>query len=338
MTRMKKAWIVAALLVAGCGKKDEKDCCALTPEAPPAQRNLTRPPGVVLTGLPGSPELAVCDARGRWGVKTATIEHSIVDPKEKAPLLPAEGGPTLSLYRDSIPFPQVNWKSGAWEVTQLVYPYGKGFVARYHIMNHGEEPRTGLLKIVSPGLSLAPKLEFDLKVDPGASQFIQVTTADLAGKVPDDALEQSTAAWEKLIGDRALRVPDPAVVTNFYADIAGAKLGVSGCAEAIAKVDAMLAKKEGNALRLLAGIPESWQLHAIEAREIMTDFGPLTIRYQGAYNNRTFELQGCKPADGFLIAVPDKLVARIDGKDAPVKDGVVRVPAGSTSVEFLYPK
>lgn len=340
---MKRAWIAALLLVAACDpKKEEKDLCCLTP----APRNLARPAGVVLTGLPDSPELAAVDSRGRWGIRTPSIEHSIVDPKEKDPLLPREGSPKLSLYRDSIPFPQLNWKSGSWEVTQLVYPFGKGFVARYHVMNHGDQAGRGQLKIVASEESriavadkpVASSLVFDLNVEPGLSHFIQITTADLGGKVPDDALEQSTARWEKLLGDRALKLPDPAVITNYYADLAGARLGVSGCAEAAAKTEAMLVKKEGNALRLLAGIPEAWHLEAIEAREIMTDFGPLSFRYQGVYNNRTFELNGCKPADGFLIAVPEKLVARIDGKDAPVKDGVVRVPAGATFVEVSYPR
>ena len=343
---MKRAWIVALLLVAACDKKEEKDLCCLTPAPPPTPRNISRPAGVVLTGLPDSPDLAACDARGRWGVKAPMIEHSIVDPKEKTPLLPAESSPTLTLYRDSLPFPQVNWKSGAWEVTQLVYPYGKGFVARYHVMNHGDQAGAGQLKITASedakiataDTPAAASLVFDLKIEPGVSHFINVTTADLAGKIPDDALEQATAQWEKLLGERALRLPDPAVLTDYYADLAGAKLGVSGCAEAASKTEALLVKKEGNALRLLPSIPEKWQLEAIEAREITTDFGPLTFRYQGAYNNRIFEIKGCKPPDGFLIAVPEKLVARIDGKDAPAKDGVVHVPAGAAFVEVLYPR
>src|SRR5262245_2434811 len=149
MTAMKRAWIVAVLLVAGCDKKEEKDSCCLATTTPQTPRNISRPAGVVLTGLPDSPDLAACDVRGRWGIKAPVVEHSIVDPKEKAPLLPAESSPSLSLYRDSLPFPQVNWKSGAWEVTQLVYPYGKGFVARYHVMNHGEQAGAGQLKITA---------------------------------------------------------------------------------------------------------------------------------------------------------------------------------------------
>src|SRR4030095_6637073 len=129
--------------------------------------------------------------------------------------LPAECSPKLSLYRDSIPFPQVNWKSGDWEVTQLLFPVGKGFVARYHVMNHGEDARSGQLKVRGSGMTLSAAgqppssaLAFDLKVDPGASVFINVTTEDLAGKVADDALDQATATWEKLIGNRALKLPD----------------------------------------------------------------------------------------------------------------------------------
>jgi hypothetical protein len=348
MTAMNRAWIVALLLVAGCHKKEEP-CpnCGLAVAPPP--RNITRADGVLLTGLPESPELAACDRRGRWGVKTPVVEHSIVDPKEKGPLLPAEGHPTLTLFRDSLPFPQLNWKSGDWEVTQLLFPVGKGFVVRYHVMNHGEDARTAQLKvgsagpegplIASPDKPAALNLQFDLKVEPGVSQFFQVTTPDLAGKVPDDALDQATAEWEKLLGNRALRLPDTAAVTEYYSNLAGQILGIPGCAEAAAKTEAMLIKKEGGALRLLSGMPEAWNLEAIEAREIPTDFGPLTFRYQGVYNNRMLNLSpGCKPPDGFLIAVPEKLVARIDGKDAPVKDGVLKIPGGSTSVELSYPR
>ena len=343
---MNRAWIIAVLLLSGCGKKEDKAACCQAPAAPAPPRNFTRPAGVVLTGLPESPELAVCDARGRWGVRGAVIQHAILDPKEKSPLLPAEGAPTLTLYRDSLPFPQVNWKIGAWEVTQLLFPYAKGFVARYHVMNHGEQAGVGQLKVYAPvdtqiaaaDKRAAASLVFDLKVEPGLSTFITVTTPDLAGKLPDDALEEATERWEKLLGERALKLPDAAVLTDYYADLAGAKLGVSGCAEAAAKTEAMLVKREGNALRLLSGIPEKWQLEAIEAREIATDFGLLTFRYQGAYNNRSFELQGCKPPDGFLIAVPKNLTARIDGKDVPTKDGMVHVPAGASVVEVLYPR
>lgn len=335
---MKRACIAALLLAAGCGKQEDK-LCGLPPEPPPAPRNLTVPAGVVLTGVPQSPELALCDARGRWGLRQPEIEHSIVDPKEKAPLRPAEGNPKLSLYRDSLPFPQVNWKSGDWEVTQLLFPVGKGFAVRYHVMNHGEGARTGKLKISSPGLALAPKLEFDLQVDPGASQFFHVTTPELGGNVPDDALDQATAQWEKLIGKRALKLPDVAVVTEYYSQLAGQLLGVTGCAEAVAKTESMLAKKEGGAIRLLGGIPEAWQLEAIEVGEIPTDFGPLSFRYQGVYNNRTLELKpGCKPPEGFVLAAPPKLAARIDGKDVAIKDGVLRVPAGAGFVELSHPR
>ena len=72
---------------------------------------------------------------------------------------------------------------------------------------------------------------------------------------------------------------------------------------------------------------------------LLDQMAPLSFRYQGAYNNRTFELKpGCAPPDGFLVAVPDKLVARVDGKDAPAKDGVIRVPAGARFVEVSYPR
>jgi len=349
MSRMKNAWIAALLLLAACDKKEEHpgDCCQAPAAAPKATpRGISRIAGVVLTGLPDSPELAACDAKGRWGVKTPAVEHSIVDPKEKGPLLPAECSPKLTLYRDSLPFPQLNWKSGDWEVTQLLFPVAKGFVARYHVMNHGEEARSGQLKVGGGGLTLAAEgqkpasaLSFDLKIEPGISVFINVTTEDLAGKVSEDALDQATAQWEKLIGKRALLLPDGAATTEYYANLAGQLLGVDGCAEALAKTEAMLVRKEGNALRLMAGMPEAWQLEAIEAREIPTEYGPLTFRYQGVYNNRTLELKpGCTPPGGFLIAMPEKLVPKIDGKDVKAKDGVLGVPAGSTFVELFYPR
>ena len=150
---MKRAWIATLLLIAGCSdsKEDCHDACCQKPAiqagAPVVMREVTRGDGILLTGLPDSPELAAVDARGRWGVKTAAIEHSLEDPKEKAPLLPEENTPKITLYRDTLPFPEVTWKSGDWEVTQLLFPFGKGYVARYHVMNHGETAREGHLKI-----------------------------------------------------------------------------------------------------------------------------------------------------------------------------------------------
>jgi hypothetical protein len=101
----------------------------------------------------------------------------------------------------------------------------------------------------------------------------------------------------------------------------------------------MFARKEGKALRLMAGTPDAWHVEAIEVLGMPTEFGPLSFRYQGAYNNRTFELKPeCRPPDGFIVAVPEKLVARIDGKDAPARDGAIRVPAGARFVEVSYPR
>jgi len=213
-------------------------------------------------------------------------------------------------------------------------------------MNHGEDARTGQLRVGGSGAAIAAagkapaeRLEFDLKVEPGVSLFFFVTTADLAGKISDDALDEATSRWEKILANRAIKLPDPALLTEYYASLAGQMLGVAGCAEATAKIDAMLARTEGKALRLMAATPEGWNLEAIEVVGMPTDFGPLSFRYQGAYNNRTFELKpGCAPPDGYIIAVPDKLVARVDGKDAPAKDGVIRVPVGARFVEVSYPR
>lgn len=350
---MKNVCLILLVLAAGCSKKEPGKTarCPNCPPDEPAPRNFTRAAGTLIAGLPESPELAVCDARGHWGLKIPAIQHSILDPKEKGPLLPEESNPKVTLFRDSLPFPQLNWKSGDWEVTQLIFPVGKGFAVRYHVMNHGEEPRTAQLRIgvptpgpESPLLAsadkpAAPSLTFDLKADPGVSTFINVTTPDLAGKISDDALDQATAQWEKLLGNRALRLPDPNVAAEYFTNLAGQILGIPGCADAAVKTEERLARKEGNAIRLLGSIPDGWHLEAIEAREIPTAFGPLSFRYQGAYNNRTFEIRpGCKPPDGFLIAVPEKLIARIDGKDAPFKDGLLRVPAGALFVELSYPR
>jgi len=351
---MNKTCLAALLLlVAGCSEKTEEchDACCKVPSKAAAitPRDLSRADGVLLTGLPESPDLAVCDSRGRWGVKTAVIGHSLEDPKEKAPLLPEESKPRITLYRDSLPFPQVNWKSGDWEVTQLLFPVGKGFAARYHVMNHGEDAREGHLKvgakssetplIAAAGKPAAAALQFDFKCEPGVSQFFFVTTPDLAGVVPEDALDQVTAQWEKLIGNRALKVPDENAATEYYGNLAGSLLGVKGCAEAVAKTEMMFARVDGKAIRLLAGIPEKWNLEAIEVRELPTEFGPLSFKYQGAYNNRTFELSpGCTPPEGFTIAVPEKLVARIDGKDAAVSAGAIKVPAGAKFIEVSYPR
>jgi hypothetical protein len=357
MIPMNKSLSLALLLLAaGCSEKAEEchdACCQKPAGAPVALRDVSRTDGVLLTGLPDSPELAACDSRGRWGVKTAVFEHSLEDPKEKAPLLPEENKPRISMYRDSLPFPQVNWKSGDWEVTQLLFPLGKGFVARYHVMNHGEDPREAHLKvglrnpaegsqgptIAAAGKPAASSLQFDFKCDPGVSQFFFVTTPDLAGVVPEDALDQVTAQWEKLIGTRAIKVPDEAAASDYYGNLAGQLLGVRGCAEAVARTETMFATTEGKALRLLPGIPKSWDLEAIEVRGLPTDFGPLTFKYQGAYNNRTIELSpGCTPPDGFLVSVPEKLTARIDGKDAAVSGGILKVPAGAKFVEVSYPR
>lgn len=353
----KSHFLALVLLAAGCSEKAEEchEACCQKPAgtAPVPLREVSRTDGVLLTGLPDSPELAACDARGRWGVKTADFEHSLEDPKEKAPLLPEENKPRISMYRDSLPFPQVNWKSGDWEVTQLLFPLGKGYVARYHVMNHGEEAREAHLKVGlrhpsegSPGPTIAAAgkpaastLQFDFKCDPGVSQFFFVTTPDLAGAVPEDALDQATAQWEKLIGNRAIKIPDEAAAGEYTGNLAGQLLGVKGCAEAVARIEAQFAKPEGRSLRLLGGIPRSWDLEAIEVRGIPTDFGPLSFKYQGAYNNRTFELSpGCAPPDGFLIAVPEKLIARIDGKDAASSAGVLKVPAGAKFIEVSYPR
>src|SRR5258706_2436539 len=118
---MNRAWIcLLVLATAACDKHEhaqiaahgKESCCEPEPKVQALPRNFPRPEGIVLTGLPDSPDLAACDSRGRWGLKSPAIDHSIVDPKEKAPLLPEENAPRTTLYRDTLPVPQTNWKSG----------------------------------------------------------------------------------------------------------------------------------------------------------------------------------------------------------------------------------
>ena len=108
------------------------------------------------------------------------------------------------------------------------------------------------------------------------------------------------------------------------------------CAEAAAKVEAKLVRKEGDSLRLFPELPEAWTTEAVEASGIATAFGPLSLKYEGAFNTPSYELgPDCKPPGGFLIKFPEKLKAKIDGKPAEAVDGFLRVPAGSRKVETV---
>ena len=112
---------------------------------------------------------------------------------------------------------------------------------------------------------------------------------------PDDAAK----LWEEALGGRRVVVPDPAAVTAYHADLAGAALGVAGCRESAAAFEARLAKAEGEALRLFPGIADAWRKDTMEIDKLPTPFGPLTLRYEGVYAHRTLDLEpGCRPPGG----------------------------------------
>jgi hypothetical protein len=337
--------------------------CGGSPAAESPAREAARIDGVTYVGLPESPLLAACDPLGRWTLGDQPVEHWLVDPQNpRGPVQnPSEGSPKPSLFRSTTPFPQVTWESGDFEVTQLLYPAGAGFVARYHVMNHGSETRTCRLVIgrrtaqesaastgpvqVDPKTSIVPverpaerttsHLAYDLKIEPGGSEFIQVTTAELGGKIPEDALDQAAQRWTGLLGPRRISLPDPSLMRAYYADRAGMALGLKGCEAAVAQTESRLVRREGQSLRLLPDLPEDWAVDTIEVRSLPTDFGPLSFSYQGAFNSRTLDLEDtCKPPDGFLISVPSGLKATVDGKPAPAVGGLVRLPPGTRRLEF----
>ncbi len=338
---------ICLLLLLASGCSDSK------PTPKPVPRNIARAEQSLLTGFPDSPELAAFDRRGGWAVKGPTIEHWIVDPGVRTPLVPEENNPAVTLFRDSLPFPQVTWKAGDYEVTELLFPAGTGFVARYQVMNHGEDAhkvqfRIGpkspegpapVVPVDPPTITDGAQIGYDLVLEPGVPRFIQVTSPDLKGRPGEDALDRAIERWEKLIGDRYLKLPDAAATTAYYTSLAGQMMGVAGCEEIVARTEKMLAARDGDAIRIFPAIPEAWVLEAIEARGLPTDFGPLSFKYQGVYNNRTFVFQpGCSPPGGYRIVMPPKLVARIDGKDAAPREGVLIVPAGAKFVELSYPR
>jgi hypothetical protein len=101
------------------------------------------------------------------------------------------------------------------------------------------------------------------------------------------------------------------------------------------KVRAKLFRKEGDALRILPEAPEAWMLGTIVARNVPTEFGPLTVEFEGAFNSRMIVLgPDCKPPGGFVLEIPKVLRAVVDGKKAEAKDGLLRVPAGTRAVEM----
>jgi len=319
--------------------------CSGAPGAPPLPTERTRTEGVVFTGAPGGASVAACDRFGRWRAGGPTVEHWIELPDERKTVRPPEGSAKLSLFRQTVPLPQVTWGGSDVEVTQLLYPAGGGFVARYHVMNHGTDPRNVLLRVSAKGGKIAradgqgslagETLTQQIRVEPGMSHFVSVTTPDLAGQVTPDLLDKAVEAWESRIGARKLSVPDEAAVTAYYADLAGAALGVAGCAEAVERLHARLARREGDALRLFPDVPEEWVHGDVEIQGLPTPFGPLGLRSTGVFATRSVELSGtCAPPGGFLIAVPAGYKATVDGAAATVKEGLLRVPGNAKKVEM----
>jgi hypothetical protein len=350
-----------ALLLAGCA----------APPAPPqaGPKPAARPEGSVLTGAPdGAGAIASVDPAGRWQAGGTAVEHWIYEPETRRRAMPMDVGRSLTLFRGSLPFPHFSWQPSDLQVNQLVYPVGQGFAAMYHVMNHGENPKACRLFVGvagdvaqadgrtlkagrTPLLSTSdatsasrdgdggrPALAFDLTIEPGSSKFVFVTTPDLDGRVPEGALEAAAEAWERKLGPRRLVLPDKALMTAYYADLAGAALGVAGCAESARKVEAKLVRKEGDALRLLPELPEAWATEAVEASGIATPWGAVSFKYEGAFNTPAIELgAGCAPPGGFLVKLPEKLRAAVDGKPVEVRDGFVRMPAGARKLETLRP-
>jgi hypothetical protein len=307
---------------------------------------------VIMTGFPGKPGVVLCDSGGRWGVGSAGIEHWIFDPREKKEHDPSNGGAKMSIFRDSLPFPQFSWGTGDFEVTQLVFPVGDGFMARYHVMNHGEEPREvrllvgrhdksgtlpPLVSAGKPSETSASHVAFDLKIEAGASQFVILSTPGAEGRDPNDALDEAVAAWEKIMV-RPITITDAQAQSAYCLDLAGRALGHAGCAESARKFEERFVRKDGESIRLLADVPDEWMLETIEVKGLKTDFGAISFKHAGFYNNRTLDLEpGCAPPGGFLMPVGPKHKARIDGKPAESKDGLLRIPAGTKRVELDRP-
>lgn len=334
------------LLAAGCAS------------SPQAARPESRPDGVVFVGEPDGPALASCDRLGRWAVGGAAVEHWLYQPDDQRLFKGTDGAREHGLFRGSLPFSYNVWQPSGFQVNQLVYPAGDGFVAMYHVMNHGNEARTARLFIGAAGgkvdgrslvvngrpvavASEAPTstadgaLAYDLAIEPGTSRFVFMTTPDLAGRASPEMLDEAIARWEKRLAGRILRLPDAAAVTAYHADLAGAILGIPGCAKSVEAFHARLARPEDGALRLLADVPEAWLSDTIEIANLPTPFGPLSLKHEGAYAVRAIQLgEGCRPPKGFRIALEAGKTAKIDGRPAQPRDGVLDVPSGARRIEL----
>jgi hypothetical protein len=303
---------------------------ACEPPAPPPPGLPPREPvgaAPLLVGLPGGSARAVVDVDGLWGVGKADVAHSVqVGSRTYSP----EGAKT-GLFRSTLPFPQTTWTAGPFEITQLVFPAGSGFVARYQVMNHGEEAKTCTLNVTG-----ALGATFTLELSPGTSAFVSAATPDL-GRAPEGALEAAVAVWEKALGGRGIEVPDPATMTRYHAALAAKILG-SPEDPCVAATEGLLFKVSGESIVLVPALPEGWRKEQVIAKALPTPFGPLSFSYSGAYDNRAVELDGaCKPPGGFVLAAGGRTKAKVDGADAAIKDGELRVPAGVKTLELFNP-
>ncbi len=359
--------------------------CQGAPEPMPAIR-LLREEGYVYVGDPGRVARAPCHRLGVWRADEFEVDHWLYDPvgRKRHTSRDDQADPGLTLFRRVLPFPQVKWSAGEFEVTQLLFPVGEGFVARYQVTNHAGEsracrlfiaaswqpgpharapqpiPRVGrslqsgpvpqLVSVEEPGTSQEgatapgiperpPTLSYDLSIEAGASRFVHVFTEALGGTIPQDALEAAAARWEAHLAGVKVIVPDEAVVTAYYADLAGGLLGVRGCAQALARLHARLYRAEGDALRIPGDVPDSWLGESIEVENIPTPFGELSYRYEGGFARRTLEIRGpSRPPGGYIVPVPAGLRALSDGTEVAVRDGSARIPAGARRVELLRPE
>lgn len=343
---------VALLLLAACS----------APAAPPALSAAPRPDargeGCVITGSPEhSGTFATCDPLGRWNAGGGAVEHWIYEPETKRRVTPGDVGRHLTLFRGNLPLPQFTWQPSDLQINQLLYPVERGFAAMYHVMNHGENPKDCRLFVGVAGDAVRPEtivsasaagsgsregdggrpaLAFDLRVEPGSSKFVFVTTPELQGQVPSDALDRAAEAWERRLRERRVNVPEPALLTSYVADRAGSILGIASCAEGVAKLEARLVKVEGDVVRLLPDVPEAWRTELIEAVGVPTPHGPVSFKHDGAFNTPSWDLgEGCRPPGGFLLPIPGTLRITIDGRRAEAKDGWLKVPAGSKRVETV---
>jgi hypothetical protein len=338
--------------------------CSSAPSAAPAAP-AGRPEGLVIVGRADGKSRSSCDVEGRWEINGAKVEHWLFQPDDKREFTTMDGARSFGLFRGTIPFPYFEWTPSDFQVNQLIYPAGDGFVAMYHVMNHGADTRTCRLFVGLSGADASAQgrtltqggkpvvtaseapvatkegskgraaLAYDFDVPSGASKFLFLTTPELGGKPAPEQLDQAAAGWEQALAKRRLTVPQRRAMWQYYADRAAAALGVAGCEARAAELEAQLAKPEGDAIRLLGGVPEPWLNETIEATGLPTPHGPLSFRFEGSYFTRALELgEGCRPPGGFLLAVPEKLKARIDGKDVDAKGGVLRVPAGSKRVDL----